>query len=121
MAVAELASVRPIRILMKNYTDKELADYLLEMRQRDGHASSWRYFKQNRWRLIMFFGFAVALFGLGVFAKSWWFCGFIFGLVFGILSRDRVYVQQLQTVWPFYSKVIDWLKVEKIANEEPSA
>ena len=102
---------------MKNYTDKELADYLLEMRQRGGRASSWSRFKKNRWRLILFFGFAIVLSGLGAFARSWWFCGLIFGLVFGILSRDRAHVQQLQKIWPFYGKVIDWLKVEQIANE----
>ena len=106
---------------MKNYTDKELAHYLLEMRQRDGRTSLWSRFKKGRWRLILFFGFAFVLFGLGAFAQSWWFCGFVFGLVFGILSRDRAHVQQLQKIWPFYGKVIDWLKVEKIANEEPSA
>jgi hypothetical protein len=106
---------------MKNYTDKQLADYLLAMKQSDGRASSRRYFQKNRWRLILFFGFAVVIFGLGAFAQSWGLCGFIIGLVFGILSRDRAYIQQLQKIWPFYGKVIDWLKVEKIANEEPSA
>jgi hypothetical protein len=106
---------------MKNYTDKELADYLLDMKQRDGRASSWNRFKKDRWRIILFFGFAIVFWGLGAFAQSWWFCSFIAGLVLGILSRDRAHVQQLQRIWPFYGKVIDWLKVEKIANEEPSA
>jgi hypothetical protein len=69
----------------------------------------------------MFFGVAVVLLGLGAFAQSWSFCGFIFGLAFGILSRDRAHSQQLQSIWPFYGRVIDWLKVEKIASGEPSA
>ena len=119
--MAQLWIVRPIHIPMKNYTDKELADYLMEMKQRDGRASLKSYFKRNRWRLLLFFGVAVVLFGFGAFAQSWWFCGFIFGLVFGILSRDRAHSQQLQRVWPFYGRVIDWLKVEKIASGEPSA
>ena len=106
---------------MKHYTDKQLADYLLDMRQRDGRASSWNRFKKDRWRLLLFFGLIAVLFCLGAFAQSWWFCGFVFGLVVGILSRDRAHVQQLQSIWPFYGRVIDWLKVEKIANEEPSA
>lgn len=106
---------------MKQYTNKELADYLLEMRRHDGRAPLRNYFQKYRWRLISFFGFVIILFGLGVFARSWWFCGFIFGLVFGILSRDRAHAQQRKTIWPFYGKVIDWLKVEKIANGEPSA
>jgi hypothetical protein len=106
---------------MKKYTDKELADYLLEMRQRDGRASLWNRFKKNRWRFVLFFGLPIVLFGLGAFAQSWGFCGFIVGMVWGILARDRAHVQQLQKIWPFYGRVIDWLKVEKIANEEPSA
>jgi hypothetical protein len=106
---------------MKIYTDKQLADYLLEMRQRDGRASSWSRFKKNRWRIVLFFGLSLVLCGLAAFGQAWWLCGFIFGLVFGILSRDRSHVQQLQRIWPFYDKVIDWLKVEKISHEEPSA
>lgn len=113
--------VRPIRILMKTYTDKELADYLLEMRQRDGRASSWGRLKKNRWRLVLLSGFVVVLLGLGVVAQSWGVSGFVFGLVVGMLSRDRAHVEQLQRIWPFYGRVIDWLKVEKIANGEPSA
>jgi hypothetical protein len=106
---------------MKQYTDKELADHLLEMRRCDGRASLRSYFKRNGWRLFLFFGFVIVLLGLGLFAQSWGFCGFIFGLVFGILSRDRAHAQQLQKIWPFYGRVIDWLKVEKIAGGEPSA
>ena len=106
---------------MKTYTDKELADYLLELRQRDGRVSLWGHLRKSRWRLVLFFGFVVVFFGLGVLAHSWWFCGFIFGLVVGMLSRDRAHIEQLQRIWRFYGRVIDWLKVEKIANDEPSA
>ena len=107
--------------IMKKYTDKELADYLLEMKRRDGRSSLRSYFKRNGWRVPLFFGAAVVFFGLGAFAQSWGFCGFIFGLVLGILSRDRAHSQQLQRIWPFYGRVIDWLKVEQIANDKPSA
>jgi hypothetical protein len=106
---------------MKKYTDKELADLLLEMRQHNGRAPSWGYFKKHPARMVLFIGFIVVLIGLGVFAQSWGFCGFILGLVLGIFSRDRANNQQLRLVWPFYGKVIDWLKVERIANGEPSA
>jgi hypothetical protein len=106
---------------MKEYTDKELAGYLLEMRRHNGRAPSWGCFKTHARRMVLFIGFVVLLFGLGVFAQSWWLCGFVFGCVVGIFSRDREHVRQLRSVWPFYGKVIDWLKVERIANGEPSA
>ncbi len=105
---------------MKKYTDKELAELLLEKRQHGGQA--WRpYFKRNRWRLVFCFALMVFLLGLGVLELAWGFCGFVFGLVVGICSRDRVWLRQQQAVWPFYSRVIDWLKVEKIASGEPLA
>ena len=106
---------------MRVYTDKELADYLLEMRQQSGGASLRRYFGMHRWRLVLSFGFIVSLFCVGLLAQSWWFCGFVVGLLIGILSRDRTHVRQVKVIWPFYSKVIDWLKVEKIATGEETA
>jgi hypothetical protein len=105
---------------MKKYTDKELADFLLEDRQHPDW--KWRpYFKKNGRRWVFFICYIVLLFGFGIFAQSWWFCGFVFGLVFGMFSRDRVWLRVQQAVWPFYDKVIDWSKLEKIASGEPSA
>jgi hypothetical protein len=105
---------------MKNYTDKELADFMLEMRQHGGRTRR-PYFNKNRWCWIFFFSFIALLLCLGVFAQAWGFCAFVFGLVFGIFSRDRVWLLGQQAAWPFYDKVTDWLKVEKIANGEPLA
>ena len=106
---------------MKKYTGKELADYLLEMRQHNGRAPSWGYFRKHKWRMVLLVGFYALLVGIGVIAQSWWFCGFVFGMAVGIFSRDRAHIQQQRSVWPFYDKVIDWLKVGKIAGGEPSA
>jgi len=106
---------------MKKYTEKELADFLLEMRQHNGRAPSWGYFKKHAARMFLLIGLVIVFFGLGVLAQSWGFSGFVFGLIVGIFSRDRAHTQQLQAVWPFYDKIIDWLKVERIANGEPSA
>jgi len=105
---------------MKNYTDKELAVFMLEMRQHNGRAP-WRYFKKNGWRMVFLIGFIILLLGLGIFAQSWWICGFGFGFVAGIFSRDRDGVRQQQAVWPFYTKIIDWGTVETIAKGESSA
>jgi hypothetical protein len=102
---------------MKNYTDKELADFMLEMRQHGGR-TRWRYLKTNRWRWVLFFGFIALLLGLGLFAHSWGFCGFVVGLVFGIFSRDGVWLRGQTAVWPFYAKVIDWEKVERFLSPD---
>ena len=104
---------------MKNHSDKELADFLLEMRQHGGR-TWWRHLKANGWRWLFFVVFILILLGLGTFAKSWGFCVFVICMVAGILSRDGVWLRQQQAVWPFYSKVIDWGEVERIAKGEPA-
>jgi hypothetical protein len=105
---------------MKNYTDTELAAFMLEMRQHGG-PPRWRYLKTNAWRLVFFFCLIVFLLGLGTFAQAWWFCGFVVGLVWGIFSRDGAWLRQQRAAWPFYAKVTDWQIVERIASGEPSA
>lgn len=103
---------------MKKYTDKQLADYLLEMRQRDGRSSFWRAFEKHKGQAILFFTIIAVFLVLGIFARIWAFPGFVFGYAVGILSRDRAYRKQLRSVWPFYLKTFDWLKIEKIARGE---
>ena len=104
---------------MKKYTDKELADYFLDMKRHNGQALSWR--KKHRWRLVVFWLIITLLLGLGVFSQSWGFFGFVFGLALGIVFCARANRRRAQAIWPFYDKNIDWLKVEKISNEESSA
>jgi hypothetical protein len=105
---------------MKNYTDKELADFMLEMRQQGGR-TRWRHLKAHGWRWVAFIGLIVLLLAFGIFAESLLFCGFIVGMVFGIFSRDGVWIRQQRSAWPFYVKVTDWSKVEKIANGDRPA
>ncbi|HXT40726.1 MAG TPA: hypothetical protein VN887_12000 [Candidatus Angelobacter sp.] len=105
---------------MKNYTDKELADFMLDMRKRGGR-TQWRYIQADRWRWLSFIGLIVLLLVVGVLMKSLLFCGFVVGMVFGIFSRDGVWLRQQGAAWPFYVKTTDWSKVEKIANGETLA
>lgn len=103
---------------MKNYTDKELAEYLLETRRNNGR-EPWGYLKKgNRPRMALSIASVIILFGLGMFVKSWLFCGFIIGLALGVFFRDHAWIDTQRAYWPFYSKVIDWLRVERIAGGE---
>jgi hypothetical protein len=56
---------------MKRYTDKELADFRLEMRLHNGRAPSLGHFKKDAPRMFLFSGLVVVLFSLGVLAQSW--------------------------------------------------
>ena len=60
------------------------------------------------------------LLGLGTFAQAWGFCGLVVGMVAGIFSRDSVWIRRQRIIWPFYARVIDWEKVQKIARGEAS-
>ena len=104
---------------MTKFTEKELADAMLEMRKRDGR-TQWRYFR-NRWRGFLFFTANAFLLVVGAYAHAWWFCGFILGAFIGAACRDFAGIRSQQAAWPFSLKIIDWQKVEKIANGEPSA
>jgi hypothetical protein len=101
---------------MRNFTDTELAKLMLERQQR-GDRRWWLYFKINKWRLILLFSLIVFLLYLGTLEKAWGFCGFLLGLVTGAFSRDGTWIRYQRKLWPFYAKVIDWEKVENIANE----
>ena len=103
---------------MKHHTDKELAAFLLEMRQHEGRSQWARQMKANRGSWILFFTFILALLILGVFLRSVLVCGFVVGMVVGIFSRDSTWLQHQRLAWPFYAKVTDWAKVERIARGE---
>ena len=102
---------------MMNLTDSELAEFLLKTRQKSGRAF-WFHLKRNARRWSLFFCLIALVLGLGILAKSWELCCFVFGLAVGIISRDGEQLRQTRAVWPFYDKVIDWVKVEKIAKGE---
>jgi len=105
---------------MKNYTDRELADFMLEMR-RHGGRTRWRQLKANAWRWLLFVTLVLILAGAGLFAQARGFSGFVLGLAVGIFSRDGVWLRLQRLAWPFYAKIVDWGKVERIANGEALA
>ena len=105
---------------MKSYTDKELAGFMLEMRQH-GVRTRWRYLKTNKWRWILFCALILFLLALGTFVQAWGFVGLVVGLVAGTYSRDGVLLRMQRAAWPFYTRVLDWEKVERIASGESVA
>ena len=46
------------------------------------------------------------------------FCLWSFGMYFGALCRDAGWLRRIKKAWPFTQKIIDWKKVEEIANQE---
>jgi len=68
--------------------------------------------------LVLYFGAVLA--GLA-YAGIW--PGFFAaaGVFIGVFLRDVSWLTGIQRNWPFSVKVIDWDKVQKIADEKPLA
>jgi hypothetical protein len=95
----------------------ELAAITLEARNR-GAFTHRHHFRTNAMRYVLFFT-VVALAALAVARlQHWGAFGLLLGVITGVLARDRVYFRQHKETWPFYAKVIDWQKVQRIANGE---
>ena len=102
---------------MNDYSDKELACYLLESRKNGGASG---YYKAGWQRWLSFAVSLAILLGILALIQLWMVFWLVLGVYVGILVRDRTLFNGLQASWPFYIKVLDWSKVEKIANEESS-
>ena len=56
---------------MKTYTDKEFAEYLLGIREREGRIPWLQQLKAEWVRWIYYAGWIVLMLALAVFARSW--------------------------------------------------
>ncbi|HXR05072.1 MAG TPA: hypothetical protein VN836_10240 [Verrucomicrobiae bacterium] len=104
---------------MKKFTDKELATFMLETRQR-GPRYLRRYFKLNGWRWPLLILVLIIFMCFAIFAQSWGFCGYLIGLACGMFARDMAYMRYQRDTWPFYAKTSNWELIEKIAKAEQS-
>ena len=105
---------------MRELTAKDLARSMLLLRDNYGY-SVVQHFRTNAKGYLFFFMYFGALFGLTVFIQWWTACAAIGGVVFGCLMRDFGWLRSAKKTWPFSLEIIDWQKVEKLADEKPTA
>src|SRR5712671_6451164 len=105
---------------MNKYSDQVLAKQLLEAREHGNRFTFKRYLQQSTRSYFIFFCYwALPLIAFGLL-QMWVPFWIIVGCVAGSLQRDISWAIRSFESWPFTSKVIDWDKVQKLAEEQPA-
>ena len=101
-------------------TDKTRARLLLATREQGGY-KFLRFIRTNK-KGYLFIGIYFLVFlAFLAFTSAWVAFGYVAFFLAGILLRDVSWFVGIRRSWPFHSKVIDWDKVKKVAEDESSA
>ena len=104
---------------MNQFSDKILAQRMLETRDRGYSLSHFFHRNVNRYlRLFSYFGFALIV--LAIF-QLWMLFVLMLGMLAGCFLRDIGWVRSGGKTWPFSLKVTDWDKVQKLADKKDVA
>jgi len=105
---------------MSQNRDQNLARRILETRDRGGYTlgSIFRWNVRGYAVLVVYFGLVIAI---TAYLSYWPVCMAAIGAVSGCLLRDVGWIRGSNKGWGFTVKVIDWEKVQKIADGEPSS
>ncbi len=103
---------------MKKHSDKVFANRLLK--RREVKSSLMFFYKANlkRYSILVPFFFGVMLFCWFVMERDIVFPAFALGLLVGTIARDLSWFIAIKKGWPFTEKVINWQKVEELADIE---
>jgi hypothetical protein len=93
---------------------------MLRLRDHQGYSVA-QHFRTNAKRYLFFGVYFGALLGITVYIQWWTACAAIGGVVFGCLLRDFAWVSSAKKSWQFSLEIIDWQKVEKLADEKSMA
>jgi hypothetical protein len=105
---------------MKQNSDQVLAKQLLEAREHDNRFTFKRYLRQNTRIYFIFFCYWALPLIASSLLQMWVPFWIIVGCIAGSLQRDISWALKSFESWPFTSKVIDWDKVQKLAEVEPA-
>jgi hypothetical protein len=105
---------------MKPVSDKILAQRMLQARA-DGGYRLRLFLRINTKGYIFLVLFFSALSTVSAFVGCWPCTFLVAGIGFGVFLRDVSWLTGIQRSWPFSVRITDWDKVQKIADEKPSA
>ena len=105
--------------LVGRMSEQQLARRLLDTRQRGGPSFRAVLRLNRKSYLILLAIYATALVVLGMM-DQWIAFAFVAGILFARFLRDWQYTRTTRKVWPFNLKIIDWEKVEKLAQSDVS-
>jgi len=104
---------------MNQFSDKILAQRMLEMRDRGYSLASFFHQNAKRYLLLVFY-FGFALIAIAIF-QLWMLFVLMLGLLAGCFLRDIGWVRSVGKTLPFSLKVTDWDKVQNLADEKDVA
>jgi hypothetical protein len=105
---------------MNIFSDKMIARRMLQAKQ-TGYTFA-HFVRIGAKRYLLIAAVDVFLICLAYFVLRNYIAFFLLiGLSVGSFARDFAWFRTCQKSWPFTEKTTDWQKVEKIANDEPSA
>ena len=104
---------------MKQNTEKQLALHLLAHKRRGYsilhilNASKYRYI----FHLLLIAALICCYFWIKDKILNLFFL-FTIGMLVGAVVRDIGWIRRMKMIWPFNERVIDWKKVEEIAEKK---
>lgn len=105
---------------MRELTSKDLARRMLRIRDNNGPSFA-HLLRTNGKRYLYLVVCCGVLLAVTAYTDWWTPCAAIGGVVFGCLLRDFGWVRNSKKTWPFSREIIDWQKVEKLADEKATA
>ena len=75
------------------------------------------FFRNNAKRYVFFIVYFGLLLAFTAFFHLWTFFAVLVGIVFGSLLRDVGWVRSMKRSWPFTLEIVDWNRVQKLADE----
>jgi hypothetical protein len=101
---------------MRQFSDQILAKRLLETRDR-GYSFALFVRQNTKTYLLIVSYFVLGLVALALL-RSWTAFYLLLGMFVGCFVRDGGWVRQGGKTWPFRLKVIDWDRVQRIADDK---
>ena len=104
---------------MKTFSDQNLARRLLEARK---HGYTFGlFYRRSATRYILLVSVCAGGMAILALAQIWPPFWLVLGMVVGSLLRDIGWVISIRRTWPFSERITDWDKVQRFADERPSA
>ena len=104
---------------MNIFHDKLIAQRMLQARK---HGYTFGHFvRMNAKRHLLLLGIYILGIYLTTCIHDYIAFYVLIGVAIGTFVRDFAWFRSNRKVWPFTEKTTDWQKVERLANDEPSA
>jgi hypothetical protein len=100
--------------------EKLLSERLLEARDRGGY-TLFLFYRWSTTRYVVIMIYFTLVLAFLASAELWNIFALIAGLLVGMLARDFGWARSQAKMWPAQARLLDWDKVQRMADGEPVA